>query len=65
MNPFFVGVSVVAVSLLACLVYGANRWQRTGVKIVTLTAGVLLVSLAAWVVFVLFLAESARRGAPM
>jgi hypothetical protein len=62
---FYVGVALAAAVLLAGLVFGVRGWQRTSGKIVALTSGVLLASLAAWVAIVLILVVSADRGAPM
>ena len=66
MDPlFYVGVALAAVVLLTGLVFGVRAWQRTSGKIIALTSGVLLASLAAWMTFVLVLVVSAERGAPM
>lgn len=62
---FFSGVAAGAAALFAALVYGVSRFQNPVGKLVALTAGVLLIALLAFVLFVLTVAESAIHGAPL
>ena len=61
---FFSGVATGAVVLIAAFVYGIIHFQQPVGKFVGIAAGGLLVILLAFVVFVLFVSESTRRGAP-
>ncbi len=62
---FFGGVAAGAAALMTALVYGVSRFQKPVGKLVAITAGVLLIALLAFVLFVLIVAESAKRGAPL
>jgi hypothetical protein len=62
---FFGAVAAVAFVLLASLILGFSRRHRFGGKVVAIAAGLLLIVLLAFVLFVLFAAESARRGSPL
>jgi hypothetical protein len=64
MTPFIINVAGGTALLGVSLIFGILRWQRPYGKIVTAVAILLLIVLAAWVAFVLILAESASRGAP-
>jgi len=63
---WFFGINAfAAILLVAGLCLGIVRWQQPAGKVIAVVAGLLLLLLAAFVVCVLFLTESARRGAPM
>ena len=58
------GVAALAIGLLAnAVLFGAARWQQPKGKAITIVA-VLLLLLAVFVAVALFIAESARMGAP-
>ncbi len=62
---FFGGVAAGAAALIAALIYGVSRFQKSVGKLVAITAGVLLIALLAFVLLVLVVADSAQRGAPL
>ena len=62
---FFGGVATAAVALIATIVFGVSRFPKPVEKLVAITAGVLLIAQLAFVMFVLFVSESAQRGAPL
>ena len=62
---YFTMLSCTGVAEMAALVVGLRHWPRPGGKILTLAAGALLLALAAFVILVFALIESAERGAPM
>ena len=62
---FFSGVAAAALALIAAIVFGITQFQKPVGKFVGITAGVLLVALLAFVLFVLVVSESALRGAPL
>lgn len=62
---FFGGVAAGAAALVAAIVFGVSRFQTTVGKFVAIVAGVMLLALLAFVVFVLSVAESAQHGAPL
>lgn len=62
---FFGGVATAAAALIAVLVFGVSRFQKPVGKLVAIAAGVLLVALLAFMLFVLIVSESAQRGAPL
>ena len=64
-QPFFIIAGLAAVVLVAAVFFGAWRWQQPGGKAIAIAAGFILVLLAVFVLGVLFLADSARKGAPM
>lgn len=64
-SVFFGGVAAAAVVLIAAIVFGIGQFQKPVGKIVAIIAGVLLVAVMAFALFVLFVSESARRGAPL
>ena len=62
---FFGGVATAAVALIAAIVFGVSRFPKPVGKLVAISAGVLLFALLAFMLFVLFLTDSAQRGAPL
>ena len=58
-------VIVIAIALAATVLFGILRWQQPLGKITTVIGGLLLITLVAFTLFVLFLADSAQRGAPL
>lgn len=62
---FFSGVATAALALIAAIVFGITQFQKPVGKFVAITGGVLLVALLSFVLFVLLVSESARRGAPL
>ncbi len=57
-------VIVIPIVLAASVVFGITRWQQSLGKIMAVLGGLLFIALAAFTLLVLFLAESAQRGAP-
>lgn len=64
-QPFFGVIGLAAIVLVAATFFGAARWQQPNGKAITIVAGLLLFLLAVFVVVILYLAHSARTGAPM
>lgn len=62
---FFGGVGTAAAGLIAAIIFGASQFQKRVSKIVAIGTGVLPVALLVFVVFVLFISDSAWRGNPM
>lgn len=62
---FFAVIAIAGFAQTAALICGVRSWGRPAGKFVTIAAGALLILLAAYVAFVLIVAEGASRGAPM
>ena len=62
---FFAIVAFAAIGLFAAMIFGVARWQQTKGKVIAIAAGLLLLSLIAFVAVVLLIANGARDGAPM
>jgi len=56
---------VIAIALAATVLFGILRWRQPLGKMTAVIGGLLLITLVAFTLFVLFLADSAERGAPL
>jgi hypothetical protein len=62
----FVGsVATAAVALVAAIIFGVTQFQKPVGKAVAISAGIALVGLTAFVLVVVYLDWSARRGMPL
>lgn len=64
-QPIFFVVPLLALGLIAGLVFGIVGWKQPTGKAITIIAGLLLLGLLAFVVIVALLAWSSERGHPM
>ena len=64
-TAFFGGIVAAALTWIVAIVFGVKQFQKPLGKFVAVTAGVVLVALLGFVLFVLVVSESASRGNPM
>ena len=64
-QPLIVVVPLVALGLVAGIVFGLRRWKQPAGKTVTVIAGLLLLALLLYVAVTGFLIWSSERGHPM
>ncbi|MEN9573678.1 MAG: hypothetical protein RL514_1533 [Verrucomicrobiota bacterium] len=64
-QPIFVVVPLIALGLVAGIIFGITRWKQPAGKAITIIAGLLLLALLAFVSIVALLAWSSDRGHPM